>query len=77
MIWPLEPVPGIAKFIICAAKTNAPKTPISGMESRSWRYIFLIDMANRVAAIASAPKAMGADTKASDICMVYSVLEVN
>ena len=29
-MWPLEPVPGIAKLIIWAAKINAAKTPISG-----------------------------------------------
>ena len=28
--WPLDPVPGIEKLIIWAAKTNAPMTPISG-----------------------------------------------
>ena len=29
--WPDDPVPGIVKFIICAAKTNAPMTPMVGM----------------------------------------------
>ena len=27
---PLDPVPGIEKLIICAAKTKAPMTPMSG-----------------------------------------------
>ena len=27
-MWPLDPVPGIEKFTICAANTNAPITPI-------------------------------------------------
>ena len=37
--WPLEPVPGMAKLSICAAKTKAPATPISGilLSSRSLR----------------------------------------
>ena len=30
-ICPLEPVPGIVKFIICDANTNAPSTPIKGI----------------------------------------------
>jgi hypothetical protein len=36
---PLEPVPGMAKFSIWAAKTKAPATPISGilLSSSSFR----------------------------------------
>ena len=33
--WPLDPVPGIAKLIICAAKTKAPSMPISGTRRSS------------------------------------------
>ena len=40
--WPLDPVPGILKLIICAANRNAPSTPISGTRRsspsrRTWR----------------------------------------
>ena len=33
--WPLEPVPGMAKFTICTANTKAPSTPMSGTRPSS------------------------------------------
>jgi hypothetical protein len=39
---PLEPVAGIAKFSICAAKTKAPITPIMGIFSLQTSFFFIL-----------------------------------
>ena len=38
---PEEPVPGIVKLIICAANTNAPMTPITGIFDTSSSFFTL------------------------------------
>ena len=77
--WPLDPVPGIEKLIIWAAKTNAPMTLISGtMRSlspsasrRSFFACFTFQAATPNRASDTAPVATntGGDTRASDMCI--------
>ena len=71
MIWPDEPVPGMLKFIIWAANTNAPSTPVRG--TRSVREVFLTLLpatAISVAAATAATAATGVDINPSDMCIV-------
>ena len=74
-MWPLEPVPGIAKFIICAAKTNAPITPMSGTRAGS-KFSFslraLFQSSPALAAIMTPPTA--GETSASAMCICFSFL---
>ena len=73
-MWPLEPVAGIVKFIICAAKTNAPATAIIGSffsESSSF-LILATDQAIAAPLAAHIAKATDGDNKASDMCIVHS-----
>ena len=78
--WPLEPVPGIEKFIIWAAKTKAPITPISGTmcssrasgSRRSFRgcLTFQIAVPSRTSDTAPVTANTGGETSASDMCIV-------
>ncbi len=77
-IWPLEPVPGIEKLIIWAAKTKAPITPMSGTMrsfcadgSSSFRFCFTLKIAvpSRASDTAPATAKTGGETRASDMCM--------
>ena len=68
---PDEPVPGIVKLIICAANTNAPMTPITGIFFSSFSILTLwIDQP--AAATDSAPivAATPVETSASAMCMM-------
>ena len=69
--WPEEPVPGIVKLIICAAKMKAPSTPISGTLWSS--SVFLILLAQYAS---TAPEALqnvtptAGESRASAMCIV-------
>ncbi len=70
---PLEPVTGMVKLIICAAKINAPITPIRGMVLLSMFSLSFLDeypMAATEPAHIVAPTA--GESKASAICMMNS-----
>ena len=68
---PLDPVPGIAKFIICAANTNAPIMPISGMRDGSKSFLILRALyATSPALTASIAPPTAGETKASAMCMI-------
>lgn len=70
MICPLDPVPGMAKFIICATKINAPIIPISGMILGFSRYLTLRDaITSNVAEIIPVTPAITGVTSASFMCM--------
>jgi hypothetical protein len=74
---PLEPVPGMVKLIIMAAKMNAPITPINGIVLLSiFSFNFLdeypivtIDPAHIVAPTAG-------ESKASAMCMIKSPFKI-
>ncbi|OQB71872.1 MAG: hypothetical protein BWX92_03729 [Deltaproteobacteria bacterium ADurb.Bin135] len=68
---PLEPVPGMLKFIICAANTNAPRTPMSGVFELSFSSaIFLAEYPIKAPlAIQKAPPTTG-EINASAMCIV-------
>ena len=71
--WPLEPVPGMVKLIICAAKTNAPITPITGIffGSLSRRTFFTEKPAAPPEQTYIVAATAGA-TSASAICIMFS-----
>jgi hypothetical protein len=68
---PLDPVPGIEKLIICAAKMKAPSTPIMG--TRSSRRVCFTLLAHKAISppdtAHNAPPTAG-ETKASAMCML-------
>ena len=77
-ICPLDPVPGIAKFIIWAAKTNAPITPMSGRirslpAEFSLRPTLRTATPSRTAETAAVAANTGAETSASDMCMISGI----
>jgi hypothetical protein len=72
---PLDPVPGIVKFIICVAKTNADITPITGIFFASLsnltffiEYVAATDEATYIVA------ATAGTISASAICIIQSPL---
>ena len=68
--WPDEPVPGMVKLIICAAKTKAPITPMRGMSlSLLSSFIFLIEQTAAPAEQAYITPATVGASSASAICM--------
>ena len=73
---PLEPVPGIAKFIICTTKVKAPMTPIKGRRLVS---DFTLRMAihNKVVDITPITPATGGLTSASDMCIILSFFKLS
>jgi hypothetical protein len=70
---PLEPVPGIVKLIIMAAKINAPITPISGIVLLS---ILSFNFLDEYPMVATEPAHIvtptAGESKASAICMKKS-----
>ena len=69
---PLEPVPGIVKLIICAAKMKAPSTPIRGIVLSSIRSFSFFDAYPPAAtdpAHSVVPTA--GESKASAMCIVF------
>jgi len=76
---PLEPVIGIEKLTICAAKTNAPIIPISGMSSESKRAeAAFVAKSSKPSETNSIATPVFAETSASDICIanIYSIFFV-
>ena len=73
--WPLDPVPGMVKLIICAAKTNAPMTPITGIffGSLSRRTFFTENPAAPPEQTYIVAATAGA-TSASAICIIFFLL---
>jgi hypothetical protein len=69
--WPLDPVPGIVKLIIWAAKINAPRTPMRGIfpSSRSC-LIFDEHREMRVAVTVHRTPPVTGDINASAICII-------
>lgn len=67
---PLEPVPGIEKLIICAAKMKAPITPIKGtMFSWGLFLTFFAAMTKSVPETITAAPATTGEVKASAMCI--------
>ena len=72
--WPLEPVPGMAKLTICAAKTKAPVIPISGASpSPAPLEIRRHERATTAAEAAQKAPPTAGERRASAMCTVRSV----
>ena len=68
---PEEPVPGIVKLIICAANTNAPITPITGIFFASFsRRTLCTEYPPAAAEQAYIVAATAGATNASAICII-------
>ena len=69
---PLEPVPGIEKFSICAANTKAPMTPASAI-FRGSKMLFAraAQYAKDTPDTATMDKPTAGDIKASAMCIFY------
>ncbi len=68
--WPLDPVPGMAKLIICAANRKAPSTPINGTRRSSASWLSRREQYATVTAVAAhiVPPTAG-DRSASAMCI--------
>jgi hypothetical protein len=74
---PLEPVPGMVKLIIIAAKINAPMTPIRGIVLLSiFSFSFLDEYPNVAIEPAHIVAPTDGESKASAMCMLNSPLKI-
>ncbi len=68
--WPLEPVAGMLKLIIWAAKMNAPRTPINGARASSGdSFSFFAEYAVSPAVTAHIAPPTAGESNASAICI--------